>query len=70
MGPMGMKYRFLLGASLALLPLASASAETLAETLAKAYQTNPDLAAQRANLRATDESQPQAVAQRRPTITG
>jgi outer membrane protein len=55
---------------LALLPAKKASADTLMEALAKAYQGNPNLAAQQANLRAIDESLPQALAQRRPTITG
>lgn len=46
----------------------SASAETLQEALALAYQTNPTLLAQRANQRALDESIPQARASYRPTI--
>jgi outer membrane protein len=46
----------------------SASAETLQEALALAYQTNPTLLAQRANQRALDESIPQARAAYRPTI--
>ena len=46
----------------------SASAETLQEALALAYQTNPTLLAQRANQRALDESIPQARASYRPTV--
>jgi outer membrane protein len=46
----------------------SASAETLQEALALAYQTNPTLLAQRANQRALDESVPQARSAYRPTI--
>jgi outer membrane protein len=48
----------------------AASADTLAQALAKAYLGNPTLLAEQANLRAVDESLPQAYAQRRPTITG
>lgn len=39
-----------------------AAAETLREALVKAYETNPTLAAQRASLRATDETVPLARA--------
>ncbi len=46
----------------------SASAQTLTEALAAAYQTNPQLLAQRALLRATDELVPQALANWRPTV--
>lgn len=44
------------------------SAETLAEALAMAYENNPTLQAQRASLRATDETVPQARAGWRPTL--
>jgi outer membrane protein len=43
-------------------------AETLTETLAQAYRYNPQLDAQRATLRATDESVSQANAGYRPDI--
>jgi outer membrane protein len=43
-----------------------AAAETLREALALTYQTNPRLDAERARLRATDESVPQAKAGFRP----
>ncbi|WP_225120694.1 TolC family outer membrane protein [Bradyrhizobium sp. BRP22] len=43
-------------------------AEGLAEALAKAYQTNPALNAERARQRATDENVPQALAGYRPQI--
>ncbi len=43
-------------------------AESLPEALAKAYQTNPQLNAERARQRATDESVPQALAGYRPQI--
>jgi outer membrane protein len=40
------------------------------DTLSKAYVSNPDLLAAQAGVRATDENLPQALAQRRPTVTG
>jgi outer membrane protein len=46
----------------------AARAESLPEALAKAYQTNPQLNAERARQRATDESVPQALAGYRPQI--
>ncbi|MEF2073559.1 TolC family outer membrane protein [Consotaella aegiceratis] len=49
---------------------ADVSAETLSGALAKAYANNPDLNAARAELRATDESVPQAKSGLRPYITG
>ncbi|MFN4282747.1 MAG: TolC family outer membrane protein [Alphaproteobacteria bacterium] len=48
--------------------LAPASAETLDEALARAYQTNPTLLAARAALRATDEGVAQALSRWRPTV--
>jgi outer membrane protein len=47
-----------------------AFAETLESALALAYRNNPTLNAQRAALRATDESVPQALSNYRPRITG
>jgi hypothetical protein len=41
---------------------------SLPEALAKAYQTNPQLNAERARQRATDENVPQALAGYRPQI--
>jgi TolC family type I secretion outer membrane protein len=52
----------------ALLP-GAANAQTLEEALARAYETNPQLLAIRARLRATDESVAQAVSGWRPTVT-
>ncbi len=52
----------------ALLAAAPASAETLTEALAEAYTTNPQLLAERARLRATDEELSQANAGWRPTV--
>jgi outer membrane protein len=45
-----------------------ASAESLPDALARAYQTNPQLNAERARQRATDENVPQALAGYRPQI--
>jgi outer membrane protein len=45
-----------------------AKAESLPDALAKAYQTNPQLNAERARQRATDENVPQALAGYRPQI--
>ncbi len=50
--------------------VAPASAVTLAEALVSAYMNNPALNAVRAQLRATDEYVPQALAGYRPTISG
>ncbi|WP_333932704.1 MULTISPECIES: TolC family outer membrane protein [unclassified Bradyrhizobium] len=47
---------------------AAASAEALPEALVKAYQTNPQLNAERARQRATDENVPQALVGYRPQI--
>jgi outer membrane protein len=46
----------------------AAQAEALPEALAKAYQTNPQLNAERARQRGTDENVPQALAGYRPQI--
>jgi len=43
-------------------------AETLTDALTQAYQYNPQILAQRAHLRATDEGVPQALAGWRPTV--
>ena len=57
-------------AGVALLGLAATplSAETLREALVKAYNTNPTLAAQRANVRANDENVPIARSQALPAV--
>jgi TolC family type I secretion outer membrane protein len=47
---------------------APAWAQTIDEALVAAYLTNPDLEAQRAALRATDELVPQALSNWRPTV--
>jgi outer membrane protein len=46
-----------------------ASAETLQSALIQAYQNNPQLNAQRASARATDEGVPQALSGYRPRLT-
>ncbi|HEY0144988.1 MAG TPA: TolC family outer membrane protein [Methylovirgula sp.] len=56
----------LLAASLA---FTNAHAETMSDALARAYRTNPDLNQQRAGVRASDETVPQATAAYRPTVT-
>ena len=47
---------------------ANVNAETLAEALASAYSGNPDLGAERARQRATDEQTAQALSGWRPTV--
>src|ERR1700687_766403 len=51
-----------------LLAATPALAQTLTEAFASAYDNNPQLLAQRAALRATDENVPQALANWRPTV--
>ena len=46
-----------------------AFAQTMDDTLAKAYMTNPSLSSERAKLRATDEGVPQALSGWRPTVS-
>ena len=60
----------LLSGSLAFTAVSPVSAETLAGALAKAYSNNQDFNAARAQLRATDESVPQAKAGLRPIVQG
>ena len=47
----------------------SASADTIEAALVRAYQNNPQLNAQRASVRATDETVPQALSGYRPRIS-
>lgn len=51
-------------------PTGFARAETLRDALAATYQYNPQLDAERARLRATDEGVAQANSAFRPTVTG
>src|SRR5260370_41840179 len=48
--------------------VACCAAESLPEVLVKAYQSNPQLNADRARQRGTDENVPQALAGYRPQI--
>lgn len=57
------------GLALAGLLVFPASAETLQDALVAAYNNNPQLLAQRAQVRATDESVPQALGGWRPTVS-
>jgi outer membrane protein len=58
----------LAGALVAAVAFSPASAQTLTQALAETYNTNPQLLAQRALLRATDEQVPQALSGWRPTV--
>lgn len=49
--------------------MSAASAETLLDALSSAYNSNPDLLAQRSVLRQTDETVAQALSNWRPTVT-
>jgi outer membrane protein len=59
---------FGLATILSLTTAASGAADSLPEALAKAYQTNPQLNAERARQRGTDENVPQALSGYRPQI--
>lgn len=56
-----------IGIGIGLAPV-TAHAETISDALVKAYQSNPQLNAERARQRATDENVPQALAGYRPQI--
>ncbi|MDE2029100.1 MAG: TolC family outer membrane protein [Alphaproteobacteria bacterium] len=64
------KTLLLTAAASAFLLAAPAHAETLTQAMVSAYQTNPGLAAQRAQLRATDEQASQAESNWRPRVRG
>jgi len=66
--PVSRGLRALLLASAFFVPSAHA-ADSLIDALVKAYQSNPQLLSERANLRATDEEVAQAIALWRPTVT-
>src|SRR3954463_1753000 len=57
------------GAALVCFAMMSASADTLKGALTQAYQNNPTLNSQRASVRATDETVPQALSGYRPRVT-
>ncbi len=66
------RMRALLLGAIAVFAMANTSsvlAETLAQAMSSAYHNNSTLESERAALRATDESVPQALAGWRPTIT-
>lgn len=56
------------GIVLACVSQTAARADTIEGALVRAYQTNPQLNAQRASVRATDESVPQALSGYRPKV--
>lgn len=64
-----MAYRFLGVVLAATLLGGAAQAQSLEDTLVKAYQGNPTLKAERARLRATDEGVPQALSGWRPNVS-
>ncbi|TMJ02614.1 MAG: TolC family outer membrane protein [Alphaproteobacteria bacterium] len=70
MGGSGVRSVLCVAAVAAALAPSYAVAETLESALAQAYRNNPTLNAQRAALRAIDESVPQALANYRPRVTG
>ncbi len=57
-----------LGLSTVLVPAAAKAQETLESALARAYNSNPTLNAQRASLRVTNEGVPQALSGYRPRV--
>ncbi len=66
----GRRLALLMGTALCLAPLSAfAQATTLEEALVQAYETNPTLLAQRAQVRAVDETVNQAIAGWKPTVT-
>ena len=67
--PWGLAARGFAAAAVLLVAGSTAAAQTLTEALAYAYRNNPELLAQRAALRATDEEVPQALSGWRPTVT-
>jgi len=68
MGATGVRWVACVAAFAAALTPSYAIAETLESALAQAYRNNPTLNAQRASLRATDESVPQALSNYRPRV--
>ena len=58
-----------LAALVSVLCAGTACAQTLPDTLVRVYQNNPQLNAERARLRATDETVPQALSGYRPQVS-
>ncbi|HEX3525207.1 MAG TPA: TolC family outer membrane protein [Stellaceae bacterium] len=67
--PRGMTILGLVAGVVAALTAVSTQAQTLTDALAEAYNTNPQILAQRALLRETDEQVPQALSFWRPQVT-
>ncbi|WP_159714970.1 TolC family outer membrane protein [Geminicoccus flavidas] len=65
---MRLKALLVLASALGVIGAGTAEAQTLQEALANAYNTNPDLGAARAQLRATDELVSQALSGYRPQV--
>jgi outer membrane protein len=68
---MSIRSYFAAGAAFAVLygcAVSAAPADTIEAALARAYQTNPQLGAQRASVRSTDEYVPQALSGYRPRV--
>jgi outer membrane protein len=61
-------YAWLLAGAAMVMLTCPAAAESLSDALVKAYQSNPQLNAERARQRGTDENVPQALAGYRPQI--
>jgi outer membrane protein len=59
---------FALVAIVTIMTVTGSAAESLQDALVKAYQTNPQLSAERARQRGTDENVPQALSGYRPQI--
>src|SRR5260370_34517785 len=69
----GMRVKLVSGAAAAVLLMAymgptPALADTIEAALVRAYQNNPQLNAQRAQVRSTDENVPQALSGDRPRV--
>src|SRR3546814_6254987 len=62
------RWRMAVACGLALLSATAARGETLADAIARAYESNPTLAAQRAQVKLTDEAYVQARAGLRPQV--
>ena len=65
---MRLKSLLVVSTALVTLALGSAEAQTLRDSLASAYNTNPDLGSARAELRSTDELVSQALSGYRPQV--
>ncbi len=65
----GMRKSLVFGAGLACLVSGQTLADTLEDALVAAYNSNPDLRAERANLRSIDENVAQAISGWRPTLS-